>query len=44
MAIFHNIILERTGDSRWYIKYTGVPLAFEQITALIKALDLEILG
>ena len=44
MAIFHNIILERTGDSRWYIKHTGVSISFEQVTALINALDLEILG
>ena len=44
MAILHNIILERTGDSRYYIKHTGVSISFEQVITLINELDLEILG
>jgi hypothetical protein len=36
MASFHNIILERAGDSRWYIKHTDISITLEQMIAFAK--------
>lgn len=39
MGIFRNIILERTGDSRWYIKHTDLFATPEELSAWIKAIE-----
>jgi hypothetical protein len=38
MGIYHNIIWERTGDSRWYIKHTDMSATSEEFECVMRSL------